>query len=73
LLLIGLTEMVGEQKNQFTVDPLSWLSSLAVRIENEEDDHEDFLEHVKLEMFSDQVFCFTPKGDVIQYLEVLRL
>ena len=44
-------------KNQFTVDPLSWLSSLAVRIENEEDDHEDFLEHVKLEMFSDQVFC----------------
>lgn len=53
-------------KNQFTVDPLSWLSSLAVRIENEEDDYEEFLEHVKLEMFSDQVFCFTPKGDVIQ-------
>ena len=53
-------------RNQFTVDPLSWLSSLAVRIENEEDDYEEFLEHVKLEMFSDQVFCFTPKGDVIQ-------
>ena len=53
-------------KNQFTVDPLSWLSSLAVRIESEEDDYEEFLEHVKLEMFSDQVFCFTPKGDVIQ-------
>jgi guanosine-3',5'-bis(diphosphate) 3'-pyrophosphohydrolase len=26
---------------------------------------EDFLEHTKLEMFSDQVFCFTPKGDLI--------
>ncbi len=26
---------------------------------------EDFLEHTKLEMFPDQVFCFTPKGDVI--------
>ncbi len=25
---------------------------------------EDFLEHTKLEMFSDQVFCFSPKGDV---------
>ena len=25
---------------------------------------EDFLEHTKLEMFQDQVFCFTPKGDV---------
>lgn len=26
---------------------------------------EDFLENTKLEMFSDQVFCFTPKGDLI--------
>ncbi|MEZ5669545.1 MAG: bifunctional (p)ppGpp synthetase/guanosine-3',5'-bis(diphosphate) 3'-pyrophosphohydrolase [Alphaproteobacteria bacterium] len=26
---------------------------------------EDFLEHTKLEMFSDRVFCFTPKGDLI--------
>ena len=25
---------------------------------------EEFLEHTKLEMFSDQVFCFTPKGDL---------
>ncbi len=28
-------------------------------------DPEDFLENTKLEMFSDQVFCFTPKGDLI--------
>ena len=53
-------------QNRFSVDPLTWLASLAVRIESEEDDHEEFLEHVKLEMFADQVFCFTPKGDVIQ-------
>ena len=26
---------------------------------------EDFLEHTKLEMFRDQVFCFTPHGDLI--------
>ena len=26
---------------------------------------EEFLEHTKLEMFQDQVFCFTPKGTVI--------
>ncbi|MSP49063.1 MAG: bifunctional (p)ppGpp synthetase/guanosine-3',5'-bis(diphosphate) 3'-pyrophosphohydrolase [Alphaproteobacteria bacterium] len=25
---------------------------------------EEFLEHTKLEMFQDQVFCFTPKGDL---------
>jgi guanosine-3',5'-bis(diphosphate) 3'-pyrophosphohydrolase len=26
---------------------------------------EEFLEHTRLEMFQDQVFCFTPKGDLI--------
>ena len=26
---------------------------------------EEFLEHTKLEMFQDQVFCFTPRGDLI--------
>ena len=26
---------------------------------------EEFLEHTKLEMYHDQVFCFTPKGEVI--------
>src|ERR1700754_378048 len=26
---------------------------------------EEFLEHTKLEMFQDQVFCFSPKGDLI--------
>ncbi len=26
---------------------------------------EEFLEHTKLEMFQDQVFCFTPKGDLV--------
>ena len=26
---------------------------------------EEFLEHTKMEMFQDQVFCFTPRGDLI--------
>jgi GTP diphosphokinase / guanosine-3',5'-bis(diphosphate) 3'-diphosphatase len=26
---------------------------------------EEFLEHTKLELFQDQVFCFTPKGRLI--------
>ncbi len=29
------------------------------------DNPEDFLEHTKLELFQDQVFCFTPKGQLI--------
>ena len=31
----------------------------------EGDNPEDFLEHTKLELFHDQVFCFTPKGRLI--------
>ncbi|MDH5797234.1 MAG: bifunctional (p)ppGpp synthetase/guanosine-3',5'-bis(diphosphate) 3'-pyrophosphohydrolase [Paracoccaceae bacterium] len=56
----------GERaENPFAVDPAKWIASLTERFENAED-HDEFLEHVKLEMYSDQVFCFTPKGDVIK-------
>ena len=51
-------------KNPFAVDPAKWVAALTERFE--EGDHDEFLEHVKLEMYSDQVFCFTPKGDVVQ-------
>lgn len=51
--------------NRFSVDPVEWLSTLTERMDEQEDD-EEFFEHVKLEMFADQVFCFTPKGDVIK-------
>ena len=52
-------------ENPFAVDPFKWLSNLTERIEGAENPDE-FLEHVKLEMFTDQVFCFTPKGEVIK-------
>jgi GTP pyrophosphokinase/guanosine-3',5'-bis(diphosphate) 3'-pyrophosphohydrolase len=53
--------------NPFAVDPARWLKALSERIEQGPgEDHDEFLEHVKLEMYADQVFCFTPKGDVIQ-------
>jgi len=52
-------------ENPFAVDPAKWLASLNERFEMAED-HDEFLEHVKLEMYSDQVFCFTPKGDVVK-------
>ncbi len=51
-------------KNPFAVDPAKWIASLTEKLD--EGDHDEFLEHVKLEMYSDQVFCFTPKGDVVQ-------
>ncbi len=52
-------------ENPFAVDPAKWVSQLTEQFDGE-DDHEDFLEAVKLEMYSDQVFCFTPKGEVIK-------
>ncbi|TCM86956.1 RelA/SpoT family protein [Rhodovulum steppense] len=52
-------------ENPFAVDPAKWLASLTERFESAED-HDEFLEHVKLEMYTDQVFCFTPKGDVVK-------
>lgn len=52
-------------ENPFAVDPLTWLAALTERFEHS-DNHDEFLEHVKLEMFSDQVFCFTPKGEVVK-------
>lgn len=51
-------------KNQFAVDPYEWLRDIVVRLEKG-DEPQEFLENVKLDMFHDQVFCFTPKGDVI--------
>ena len=51
-------------ENPFAVDPFKWLRDLANRVEKG-DEPQEFLEHVKLDMFTDQVFCFTPKGDVV--------
>ncbi len=41
-----------------------WLRELLDIMEQAEGP-DDFLEHTKLEMFRDQVFCFTPRGDLI--------
>ena len=55
----------GERaQNPFAVDPAKWIAGLTERLG--EEDHDDFMENVKLEMYTDQVFCFTPKGDVVQ-------
>ncbi|MBT5002234.1 MAG: bifunctional (p)ppGpp synthetase/guanosine-3',5'-bis(diphosphate) 3'-pyrophosphohydrolase [Tateyamaria sp.] len=52
-------------QNPFAVDPAKWIAQLTEQFDGE-DNHQDFLEAVKLEMYSDQVFCFTPKGEVVK-------
>ena len=41
-----------------------WIQEL-LEILEEASNPEEFLENTKLEMYNDQVFCFTPKGDLI--------
>ena len=41
-----------------------WVSDLLEILENSQTG-EDFLENTKLELYEDQVFCFTPKGQLI--------
>ncbi|WP_375261296.1 RelA/SpoT family protein [Palleronia sp.] len=56
----------GERvQNPFAVDPAGWVSALIQQFDAA-DDHDEFLEAVKLEMYQDQVFCFTPKGEVVK-------
>lgn len=45
-------------------DPLMAVRSLLQILEHG-GDVDDFLEQAKLEMFRDQVFCFSPKGDIV--------
>jgi len=41
-----------------------WIQDL-VGILDEEAGAEEFLEHTKMDLYHDQVFCFTPRGDLI--------
>ena len=45
-----------------------WIRELVEIIESSHEP-DDFLENTKLEIFKDQVFCFTPKGDLISLPE----
>jgi guanosine-3',5'-bis(diphosphate) 3'-pyrophosphohydrolase len=52
-------ELLSKESNAY-----SWLRH-TIEALSEGDNPEEFLEHTKLELFQDQVFCFTPKGKLI--------
>jgi GTP pyrophosphokinase len=54
----------GEAEPDKHVSPYMWLRRLVETL-LEGSNPEEFLEHTKLELFHDQVFCFTPKGRII--------
>jgi RelA/SpoT family (p)ppGpp synthetase len=56
---INGTRVPADESNAYR-----WLRHL-IEMLSEGDSPKEFLEHTKLELFQDQVFCFTPKGDLI--------
>ncbi|MGA7362460.1 MAG: bifunctional (p)ppGpp synthetase/guanosine-3',5'-bis(diphosphate) 3'-pyrophosphohydrolase [Candidatus Dormiibacterota bacterium] len=54
----------GTRSNQRLDEGFSWLRSL-LEWQKEVLDAERFVEHVRLDVFQDEVFVFTPKGDVL--------
>jgi guanosine-3',5'-bis(diphosphate) 3'-pyrophosphohydrolase len=54
----------GEDKANTEGKQYRWVREL-LEIMEQSDGAEEFLENTKLEMYHDQVFCFTPKGDII--------
>ncbi len=53
------SEMLSRESSAF-----AWLRR-TIELLAEGSNSEEFLEHTKLELFHDQVFCFTPKGKLI--------
>lgn len=63
---IGLAAHWRYKQGDYKTDgrQFAWLREL-LDIMEQSDNPEEFLEHTKMEMYQDQVFCFSPKGDLI--------
>ena len=55
----------SEKINHLALKEYDWLRDL-VEIMEKDTNPEHFLEYTKMQMFQDNVFCFTPKGEVIK-------
>ena len=54
----------GEQSRADIDEKLQWISKL-IDVENDTIDPDDFMHALKIDIFHDETFVFTPKGDVI--------
>ena len=55
----------SEKVSHLALKEYDWLRDL-VEIMEKDSNPEHFLEYTKLQMFQDNVFCFTPKGEIIK-------
>ena len=57
----------SEKFNSLSWTEYDWLKDLVEIIEKNENP-EDSYEYTKLQMFQENVFCFTPKGSIIKFI-----
>lgn len=60
----GQTSQPTSENKMASSSAYQWLRRLVDQL-LEGDNPEEFLEHTRLELFHDQVFCFTPRGSLI--------
>ena len=54
-------------KNHRSIDlDVKWLRDLLKILQSEENDPKEFMHLLKIDLFNDEIFVFTPKGDLIQ-------
>jgi GTP pyrophosphokinase len=54
----------GDQVNESIDRRISWIAKL-IETEDSTRDHDEFMRALKIDIFQDEIFVFTPKGDVI--------
>ena len=55
------------EKTNRSIDlDVKWLRDLLKILQSEENDPKEFMHLLKIDLFNDEIFVFTPKGDLIQ-------
>ena len=58
-----MIQLINNKKSNFD-QKLTWLREM-LEWQNETKDAKEFMDSLKIDLFEDEVFVFTPKGDVI--------
>ena len=54
-------------KNSYDIDKnVSWLRELLEILQNESNDPKEFMDLLKIDLYNEEIFAFTPSGDLIQ-------
>lgn len=58
-------EQVGKKGEKTDLEKFAWLRQM-MELQNEVEDPNEFLAAIKVDLFEEEIFVFTPQGDVIQ-------